>query len=172
MAFSGSDYKKFPLSRDLADRLSTRLKQLSSPMVVVQSQDAYGNPVLTLEVSGSAWATGAQYAVLRFLPVIAQINTDAFGNTQTVYAPYRCQINAEGNTTGTGAVPAASDVVLVLGFQLLLNIYAEVVKDGVLVEVWNSGHGTEPAVSSATAMTGSVVATLYPELFGMINAAV
>ena len=165
MSFPGAPYRNIAEARVLKDQLSFRLA--SAGLTVVASQDVGNNPVLTI-TTGGAWATGAQYAVIQIVEGTAQanINVDVLGLTQTVYTPEIIRVNVEGNTFAAGAVPTSSDFTSVLSFANSLQIFGAVLGFGTRVEVWNSGHGTQPAILTGNppVPTGTLVAS-FDDLF-------
>lgn len=167
MAFVGSDYKKFAYARALADNLGRRLAQLSTAMVVVQGVDASNNPFLTIQPAGAfTWASGAQYAIVKIVP-FSNIGTDAFGNGQSVYSPFKAQVLVEGNTFITGSIPASSDANSVLSYGVELALMGELLRTGVKIEVFDVTHGTEPLTSmpaSTTSPTAVFDDLMWPTL--------
>ncbi|MDE2425613.1 MAG: hypothetical protein KGO96_06865 [Elusimicrobia bacterium] len=144
MAFPSSPFRHTQIARQLADKLTLRLSSLG----VAQSNDSNGNPVLT--IGSSSWATGHQYLVIRVV-MVASIQVDVLGLSQTVYTPETIQIFVEGNTAGTGSPqPSTSDFNSVLSFANELAVMGEVLRYGTRVEVWDSGSGVQPAAGSGT----------------------
>lgn len=164
MTFPNSAYRPVSIARVLKDQLNFRLQ--TAGLTAVSSLDTAGNPVLTIS-TGGAWATGAQYAVLQFVTGTAQanINTDVLGLTQTVWTPDIIRVNVEGNTFAAGAVPTSSDFTSVLSFANNLQIMGAVLNFGTRVELWNSGHGVQPAITGTPPLpTGTLVAS-FDDLF-------
>jgi hypothetical protein len=169
MSFPGSPFRNIAEARVLKDQLSLRLGSGSTTYVVNASQDSNGNPVLTVQPSGSfTWGTGAQFAVIQ-VAMNGNLNqVDALGNTQTVYTPEIINVIVEGNTVGSGSPePASSDYNSVLGFQFELTILGAVLGFGTKVQVWNSGHGVQPVL--ATLSTASNLVASFDDLFNPLT---
>lgn len=135
--------------------LKFRLPALS--LQVVLGQDSSGWPTLTvLPAAGTAWTSGQSYAVIR-IETVPTINQDVFGNVDAVFAPMQIQMAVEGNTTGSGAFPAASNTNDVLPFQVELTLLGELLQPGALVQIYNSQAGVQP--STALMTSANLVAT-------------
>jgi len=165
MTFPNSAQRPVSIARVLKDQLNFRLQPYG--LSAVSSLDTANNPVLTI-TSGSPWATGAQYAVIQFTTGTAQanVNTDVLGLTQTIWTPDILRVNVEGNTAGSGSPePSTSDFNSVLSFAVNLQLFGSVLAFGTRVEVWNSGHGTQPAITGTPPLpTGTLVAS-FDDLF-------
>lgn len=152
MSFPSAPYVNVAQARAVANELTFRLSQLSTPLAVTNAIDTNSVPLLTIApASGASWVTGQQYALVQF-NLVPSINSDALGLTQTVYTPMLLQVVVEGNTAGTGSPePATSDFNSVLSWASELAIMGTILRVGAQVQVYNSGHGTQPVVASITA---------------------
>jgi hypothetical protein len=162
MSFPASPYVNVAQARTVLTELQFRLAPLA--LTPTASQDANGLPVITVAPSsGAAWVTGQQYAVIRF-NLVPTIQVDALGLTQTVYTPQMIQLCVEGNTAGTGSPePATSDFTSVLSWKLDQTLQVCLGRVGALVNIYNSGHGVQPAVA------GMIAANLVSSFDDLIN---
>lgn len=133
------------VARDLADRLSLRMKNSTTINTVRQTQDAVGYPILVLSHGGTetesnpvVWVrlTNLFEQIAGVSPAGAPI--DIFGNATLPFTPTVTQVAYE-LTSGGATIPSTSDYSTVL---------FEVARTGTVVQQFAIANGT--AVTETT----------------------
>ena len=141
-----STAKASALMRDMADKLSVRLKYSHSNIDTVRPAiDANGWPMLFMSVAANE-AEGAAVVAMRITAVNA-VSKDVFGNDLIAFAPHILEVAYELGAAPGNFIPAHSDVFTVLW---------EAIRTGCHLQVKEVAAGTavtEAAMNAATVIT-------------------
>lgn len=142
-------------AREIAAELADELKIRMSALALSQTNDANGDPVITL---GAGVALGRN-AVIRVKAIEWALAKDSLGLPATIYTPHVIQIASEANYAAT-----SDNVADTLTTADLLALLATCSKRGTRVEWWQEATGTPPAVTTfdtASKLKATYEAELY-----------
>lgn len=146
-------YKAIELSAELADELKKRCPSL----LVTESADASGNPVITVSADATP-AFGEKVIVIRTTGIDWSLAKDVLGLASPVYTPHVIQICTEKNYEG-----ATDSVLDILGPTELLPVLLTVGKRGTRVEWYRTANGTVP--STAAMISANLAAAHEADLY-------
>lgn len=132
--------KALELSAELADELHRR----SPLLVITQSKDSNGDPVLTISADSTPVA-GEKVLVVRTKPIDWSLFQNSIGQAMQVYTPHVMQLCTEANYAGTSDNVADILTPAELGLVLLM-----IGKRGSRVEWYVSANGTVPSTAEMT----------------------
>lgn len=141
-------------ARKLADQLADKLKLRLAPLLVTQSFDTDGNPLISIN-DGSP-ATTEKNAVIKIQPAPTDtLAKDIFGNKANQYTPHVAQLVTEAPAAGSGAG-------VYLDLPTLVPILGEVLRAGARFEWYQSANTVVPVAAS---ITGTPKAAFEPSLY-------
>jgi len=115
------------LMRTLKEKLGFRLPA----MILTDSRDVSGNPVLTV-AADAAWNTGDEWATIKIKPV-DQIGVNSIGQAQESFSPHVCQLVAEESAAaGVSYLKDTTSMALEIELKALgciLELYLSAITD-------------------------------------------
>lgn len=144
-------YKKIGIKAELVDELAKRLPT----MVITESQDSDGNPMVTVSQDATPVA-GEKVIVLRVRPITWSLAKDVLGLPSVVHTPHVIDICTEANN-------AAGAVADILTPVELLAVLGTVTKRGTRVEWYQSANLTVPSLAQMIA--ANLKASYEPEIY-------
>jgi hypothetical protein len=133
--------KSLNMAADMAAKLTVK----SAPMLVTQSSDSDGNPVLTVSADATPVA-GEAVIVIRIKPETHSEAKDLFGNAAINYGPHVIQLCTEANFAG-----ATDNVADILTLAQLAPVMDEVFGRGCTVEWYQTANATVPSIAAMIA---------------------